>query len=85
MDARGTLPVQAQPSLMSLLALLRHSKIGDERLLSEEERSCSRHHHHDRVWPWPVIGPSGPVHRSTSFQNNSGLPHGPPRRPGGRL
>jgi SnoaL-like domain len=32
-----------------LLALPRHSKIGDERLLSEEERSCSRHHHHDRV------------------------------------
>ena len=32
-----------------LVALPRHSKIGDERLLSEEERSCSRHHHNDRV------------------------------------
>jgi hypothetical protein len=30
-------------------ALPRHSKIGDERLLSEEGRSCSRHPHHDRV------------------------------------
>src|SRR3954463_11036560 len=31
-------------------ALPRHSKIGDERLLSEEERWCSRHHRNDGVW-----------------------------------
>ena len=29
------------------MALPRHSKIGDERLLSGDERSCSRHHHND--------------------------------------
>jgi len=33
------------------MALPRYSKFGDELLLSEEERSCSRHHHYDRVWP----------------------------------
>jgi len=51
----GTLAWHARSLLLHricrLLALPRHSKIGDERLLSEEERSCSRHHRTDRVWP----------------------------------
>jgi tripartite-type tricarboxylate transporter receptor subunit TctC len=33
----------------------------------------------------PVLGLSVAVHRSTSFQNNSGLPPGPTGSPGGRL
>jgi hypothetical protein len=31
---------------------MRHSKIADGRPLSGEERSCSGHHRHDRVYPW---------------------------------
>src|SRR5262249_31670980 len=31
----------------------------------------------DRGWILTAIGPSGVVHRSTSVQNNSGLPQGP--------
>src|SRR4029450_11769421 len=34
-----------------LLTRMRHGKIADGCPLSGEERSCSGHHRHDRVWP----------------------------------